>query len=378
MIILQLLLSVVFAVSTDPECYKNVKNTHEKRLAKLAEEGIVVKDTAGNWQPTLTLEQLYGDPRFRNFPAISFEQIKWCPKMESVDSAISFLTKVGFKAHNMDTYFKHLLYLSGNKELIVLKDQVGDEDGRQNFKKWLDAHPKNKDLLSHYAMAVYKNPVDEKIKARAGSNYVGTRGNKAVFTLPYHALFVDDLKKSCADFEFYFPKAPQYPLKGQKNLSEVPSMDIVFCELTLTENHTALQPATLDASEIAKNTPLMTLGVGTDKTTKKLELTIDASNECQSLVHSNEGSSYNSGVLDTMTWRWAMGCDVSEGNSGDGIYHRESGKLIGFITARSKYIYQSLVTKVFAGSLSSERLYMETSHFVPLSEIKKQGPLPFD
>ncbi|MBY0384545.1 hypothetical protein K2X05_05250 [bacterium] len=378
MIILNLLINIVFAVSTDPECYKHVIRNHEKRLVRLEQEGVIVRDKNGNLQPTLTIEELYADPAYRNYPAISFEQIKWCPKMESVNTAISFLTKVGFKAHNMDTYFKGLLYLSYNKDLPVLKDQIGVEDGRQSFIKWTEQNPNQKTLVSHYAMAVYKNPVDEKIQARAGSNYIGNRGKSAVFTLPYHALFVDGNKKTCADFEFYFPKAAQHPLKAQSTLSEIPKMDIVFCELILTENQKELKPALLDSSEVLKNTPFMTLGVGTNKTSQKLELTIDASSECQSLVKSNEGNSYDSGVIDTETWRWAMGCDVSAGNSGDAIYHRETGKLIGFVTARSKYIYQSLAPSVFAGSLDLERLYMETSHFVPLSEIKKHGPLPID
>lgn len=378
MLILNLLLNVVFAVSTDPECYKHVIKTHAKRLVKLGEEGVIVKDSSGNWQPTLNTEQLYSDPHFRNFPAISFEQIKWCPKIESVENSISFLQKVGFKANNIDSYFKKLLFSSNNTDLVILKDQVGAEDGRQNFKKWTDLNPDKKSLVSHYAMAVYKDPVDEKIKARAGANYIGNRGRSAVFTLPYHALFVDDIKKSCSDFEFYFPKAAKYPLKGQKTLSEIPKMDIVFCELTLTENQKELKPANLDDAEVSKNTDLMTLGVGTDKVSKKLELTIDASPECQSLVNSSQGLPYDSGAIDTITWRWAMGCDVSPGNSGDAIYNRTTGKLVGFVTARSPYIYQSLTASVFSELLDLERLYMETSHFVPLSEIKKNGPLPID
>ncbi len=378
MLIISLLLNLTITAATEVDCSQHVANIYERRLVKLAEEGVIKKDEFGAWQTTLTKEELFSNRRFRNFPAISFEQIKWCPKLNAVESSLSFLEKVGFQPKNIDSYFKKLLFMSKNKDLVVLKDQVGLENGRRSLKTWIEQNPEQKSLRSHYAMAIFKDPKDQKIKARAGSNYIGNRGGHAVFTLPYHALFVDEQKKSCADFEFYFPNAPQHPLKAQKTIAEQGSLDVVFCEIALTENHKDLSPASLDASEVTHLTPLLTFGVGTLETSKKLELTIDASPECKSLVHPGQCQLYDSGVIDTVTKRWAMGCDVSAGNSGDGVYNRANGRLIGFVTTRSGYVYQSLASQVFSNGLSLERLYMETSHFVPLHEILKQSQLPVE
>lgn len=355
------------------DCEKNVERTYQKRLANLLFEGIVTKSLDDTYQSTLTTEQLYADPRFRNFPAISLQTIQWCQKIEVVQQSIDFLEKVGFRRASMDQYFKKLLYASKNTSLVVRKDQVGETLTRQKFIDWIQQNPSKeayKHLVSHYAMAVYKN--GDKILARAGANYIGNFLGEAVFTLPYHALFVKDQKISCKDFEFYFPKTPSAPVMAQKTLLSVPTMDVIFCGLKLDAPHSELTPASLNAKTLQKNTGLLTLGVGTDAVSKKLALTIDASQECRTLVTEDQATIYDSGILDSITYRWSMGCDVSEGNSGDGLYNQKTGELVAFVTSRSAYTYQNFASQIFSEGLDQERLYLETSHFIPLSQIRSE------
>jgi hypothetical protein len=363
-----------WAVSSLPDnCIAHSDRIHTTRLNNLLAEGVVSQTQDGQIHPTMTAEQLYSDPRFRNFPAISFELLRWCPTPEVIESSLVFLQKVGFDKKNIDSYFKKLLNLAENTNLVVRKDQVGAKLERIVFQNWLKEqnNENSKTLLASYAMAVFKDPADGKIKARAGSTMIGVYKNQAVFTLPYHALFVNDQKLACENFEFYFPKAPSAPAKATQTFLIVPTMDAVFCGLTLDERHLALKAAAMDSGPIAKHTTLLTVGVGTDPQTKKLSLTVDASDECRALVNEDQGLIYESGVLDTNTHRWAMGCDVSEGNSGDGIFRKTDGKLVALVTSRSPYTYQIYASDIFKNTLSLERLYLETSHFVPIHQIKE-------
>ncbi len=369
----------VAATLAPSNCPEHVERTYQKRLKNLADEGIIALNSEGDYQPLWAAADLYKDPRFRNFPAISLEQIRWCPQMAAVESSLSFLSKVGFNPQNIDSYFKKLLY-SAPTDLAVAKDQVGLSNGRQSVVDWAQGEASKKAFAAHYAMAIYKDPnKDQKITARAGSTFLGVFQDRAIFTLPYHALALVDSEKKCEDFEFYFPKTPKHPLKGVETLFVLPNVDVVFCSLKLAAEHAALKPATLDTNPVPKRTRLFTLGVGTDKTTQKLQLTIDDSDECMALVDESGGATYTSGVLKATTQRWAMGCDVSEGNSGDGVYNKATGQLVAIITSRAAYTYASLAQDVFTSSLSKDRLYLETSHFVPFSQILKTlGELPLD
>ena len=129
-----------------------------------------------------------------------------------------------------------------------------------------------------------------------------------------------------------------------------------------------------EAHEIKKGTPLFIVGFGT-KNNPNIEKTIALDGECR--VFSNDGEYKSIRVQKalspyaTAVRAFAHGCDVSPGDSGSPIIHRETQKIIGVVKS-SSYAFPNYRTSGFMTELfqnPNEGIWQYMSYGVPISVI---------
>lgn len=345
------------------DCETRVATTLEKRLALLQQEHTL----------PLAEEFLFQDPRFRNFPAISLQsQLEYCPTLNSLDLVLDFLHEVGFSKHRLMAYYKKMIFLQ-NKEkfqthLKVREYQIGNEWNREIMTKEL-----LEDDLLNKAFFSYGTAVLEKEKKifPNGVVYLGEILGKHLIAVPYHQLTQAKLngpKYSCADFSYIFPGVKENPVRAGEVLLEMPEADQAICEIFLQEKEHRLVGARWKwQNSLGQFQPLLVMGRGSQD--PKLRLSFDRSQECKVLGDPKNPQWFqNRGYPGS--WRLAMGCDVSHGDSGSAVYFQDSGWLAGFITTTNPHTLEGYASRAMNADLPTEKLYWETSHFVPLSHWK--------
>lgn len=356
------------------ECEVRVALTLEKRLALLQQEHTL----------PLAEDFLFQDPRFRNFPAISLQsQLEYCPTLGSLDLVLEFLHQVGFSKNRLMAYYKKMIFLQ-NKEkfktyLKVREYQIGNEWNREFMTKELLVDPLLQKAFFSYGTAVLEK---EKKIFPNGVVYLGEVLGKHLIAVPYHQLTQAKLngpKYSCADFSYIFPGVKENPVRAGEVLLEMPEADQAICEIFLQEKEHRLVGAHWNwQNSLEQFQPLLVMGRGSQD--PKLRLSFDRSQECKVLGDPKNPQWFqNKGYPGS--WRLAMGCDVSHGDSGSAVYFRESGMLAGFVTTTNPHTLDGYASRAMKADLPMEKLYWETSHFVPLShwqlalEKRSENPL---
>ncbi len=359
-------------------CLPHVKRNLQQNLnirvsegdLEISDDGQIIK---------LSSEVLDSSTRFQHYPHIFFDQIKWCPIMESFDLVVSHLSKIGFDPSEMNQFLKKRLHQAEVAELPALKYQIGESWDRKPLKTVLeqDPNPILGKLSKSYILAQYYKPLadgKEKYIYWTGSVYFGSFDKYEVFSLPYHALIEEGSEEivTCNNFKFSSPAIKKKKIPGHRQILSLPSVDIVFCLLDLRDTDHNLIATEIDWSQdFHEQIELITLGTGSHNPSGETEITIDFSHECRSLVPLTEAQYYGPDKRFPGNYRLAMGCDVSKGNSGDGVFEKQTGKYIGMVTTTSLYTFPQLASSVMDGTLETQRLYGETSHIIPIPLIKE-------
>lgn len=357
------------------DCEIHVAKTLEKRLQLLQTEHSL----------PLAEEFLQQDPRFRNFPAISLQsQLEYCPTLKSLDLVLEFLHQVGFSKSRMMAYYKKMIFLQGKEkfqiQLKVREYQIGQEWNREIMTKDLLSDSQLSKAFFSYGTAVLEK--EKKIYPN-GVVYLGEFLGKHLIAVPYHQLTqakAGGTKYSCSNFSYIFPGVKENPISAGETLVELPEVDQAICEIILHGKEHKLQGAQWKwETNLQVFAPLLVMGRGSYD--PQYRLSFDRSQECKVLGNPKNPQWFqNKGYPGS--WRLAMGCDVSHGDSGSAVYFRDSGNLAGFVTTTNPYTLEGYAALALQGQgvLSEEKLYWESSAFVPLTQwktaLEKQAHLP--
>ena len=385
-------------------CLPHVQRNLRQNLNILINEGVL--EVSDDGQITkLPTEFLDSSSRFKHYPIIFFDQIKWCPAMEVFDLVVSHLSKIGFDPGKMDQYLKKRLYQGEVSDLPVLKYQIGESWDRMYLRDLLEQNPNPSPIImgtlksnpifiserraKSYTLAQQYYTLEELQELqlsekqalhstnRAGSVYFGSFNGYGVFSLPYHALFDRESDKivSCNHFKFSSPAVRKKKIPGFKQILSLPHQDIVFCLVDIKDTGHNLVAAKINwDQDFREQVEFITLGVGSyyDESPYKVPgITVDFSYECRSLVPLTETQYYRPFKHLPGNLRLAMGCDVSHGNSGDGVFEKQTGRYVGMVSSTSQYTFPHLASKAMNASLEKQRLYNETSHIIPIPLIKE-------
>ncbi len=325
-------------------CVPHVKRNLQQNLDILLNEEVLKFSLNDGQIIKLSSEFLDSSSRFQHYPNIFFGQIKFCPTMESFDLVLSHLSKIGFNPMEMYRYLKKRLYQTEISELPVLKYQIGESWDRKDLKSLLEQNenpnPVLKNIRNSYALAEHYVLLngEEQSMGWVGSVYFGFFRGYGVFSLPYHGLVQERSGEilNCNNFKFSSPAIKRKKIPGFKQILSLPTEDIVFCLVDLgdTKHHLVASKINWDQN-FREQVELITLGIGFHNFVKinqdqnfreqrdsfiKTSITVDFSHECRSLVSLDESRYYKEDKIYPGIYHLAMGCDVSDGNSGDGVF----------------------------------------------------------
>ena len=375
----------VFATSVSEDktrtCLPHVQRNLQQNLDILIGEGDLEISDDGQIIK-LSQEFLRSSPRFLSYPMIFFGQIQFCPTPEVFDLVISHLSKIGFDPIRMDRFLKKKLHQEEISDLPVLKYQIGESWDRKLLKPLLEQEPNPilEKLAKSYALAQYYELLMGKDHPtnRSGSVYFGSFKGYGVFSLPYHGLIQKNnptkiKTATCNDFKFSSPAIKKKRIRSHKQILSLPNEDIVFCLVDLKDTDHNLIAAKINwDQDFQKPVELITLGIGSRFPNDGFGITVDFSHECRSLVPLKESQYYQpDNKIDPGNYRLAMGCDVSHGNSGDGVFEKQTGKYVGMVISTSRYTFPHLASRAMNGTLEKQKLYRETSQIIPIPFIKE-------